>query len=199
MPWSESDAVRYRPGRCTAHSQPRGSGGLARGRRESVRPPDGVVGYSAAQPMPEGVNTATLSPCCAPTRRCPRRTSRSGFVPFTRRCSPNGARASEVLGLRGADLDWANSRSGSTGKGTGAPQWLPRSSDALVWLHLYLADLGDAVAPNESIWWTPRPRDHGDGLRRRRPSAMRPQRRSTLYENHPASSPTALTRHDLPA
>jgi integrase len=51
-------------------------------------------------------------------------------------------------------------------KGTQARQWLPVSPEAMVWLRLYLADLGQQPGTNEPLWWTLRRRDHGDGLRR---------------------------------
>jgi integrase/recombinase XerD len=77
----------------------------------------------------------------------------------------NGARASEVLGVRGVDLDWGEQVVRVTRKGSGAQQWLPVSAEAFVWIRLYLDDLGqfDAIQP---LWWTLRRRDHGQGLRR---------------------------------
>jgi integrase len=78
----------------------------------------------------------------------------------------NGARASELLGVRGVDLDWGNQLVRFFRKGTGAEQWLPASSDAFVWIRLYLADLGGSLDSNEPLWWTLRRRDHGEGLRR---------------------------------
>ncbi|CCH32991.1 site-specific integrase [Actinosynnema sp. NPDC047251] len=78
----------------------------------------------------------------------------------------NGARASELLGVRGVDLDWGDRLVRVTRKGTGAQQWLPASPEAFVWLRLYLADLGGLPDPNEPIWWTLRRRERGEGLRR---------------------------------
>lgn len=78
----------------------------------------------------------------------------------------NGARAGELLGLRMVDVEWGDQQIRVYRKGTQAAQWLPVSSDALVWLRLYLADLGAPLEPNARIWWTVRRRDHGDGLRR---------------------------------
>ncbi|MBV9161958.1 MAG: tyrosine-type recombinase/integrase [Pseudonocardiales bacterium] len=75
----------------------------------------------------------------------------------------NGARASELLGVRGADLDWGEQLVRVSRKGTGAEQWLPASPEAFVWIRLYLAEL-DALKPHEPLWWTLRRRDHGDGL-----------------------------------
>ncbi|MEU9800806.1 tyrosine-type recombinase/integrase [Streptomyces sp. NPDC051000] len=75
------------------------------------------------------------------------------------------ARASEVLGLRGVDLDWGDQLVQVRRKGSGTEQWLPASPEAFVWLRLYLAELG-LLDPNDAIWWTLRRRDHGDGLMR---------------------------------
>lgn len=78
----------------------------------------------------------------------------------------NGARAGELLSMRGVDVDWGGQLVRVYRKGSGAAQWLPASSDALVWLRLYLADLGEQLEPTEPLWWTLRRRDHGEGLRR---------------------------------
>ncbi len=78
----------------------------------------------------------------------------------------NGARACELLGIRSVDLDWGDQRVLVCRKGTGAEQWLPASPEAFVWIRLYLADLGESLAPNDPLWWTLRRRDRGDGLRR---------------------------------
>lgn len=78
----------------------------------------------------------------------------------------NGARASELLGVRGVDLDWGDQLVRVFRKGTGAEQWLPASPEAFVWIRLYLAELGEPLDPNEPLWWTRRRRDQGDGLRR---------------------------------
>jgi integrase/recombinase XerD len=77
----------------------------------------------------------------------------------------NGARAGELLGIRGVDVDWGGQLVQVTRKGAGERQWLPASPEAFVWLRLYLAGLGP-LGPNEPIWWTLRRRNHGDGLRR---------------------------------
>jgi integrase len=79
----------------------------------------------------------------------------------------NGARAGELLGVHGADLDWGDQLIRVYRKGTGAAQWLPASPDAFIWLRLYLADLGVPLGPDEPVWQTLRRRDRGDGLRRR--------------------------------
>jgi integrase/recombinase XerD len=77
----------------------------------------------------------------------------------------NGARAAELLGVRGVDLDWGEQLVRVFRKGSDAEQWLPASPEAFVWIRLYLAELG-ALEPNEPLWWTLRRRDHGEGLRR---------------------------------
>jgi integrase len=78
----------------------------------------------------------------------------------------NGARAGELLEVRGCDLDWGDQLVRVYRKGTGAAQWLPASGDAFVWLRLYLADLGVPLEPGEPVWQTLRRRDRGEGLRR---------------------------------
>jgi integrase/recombinase XerD len=78
----------------------------------------------------------------------------------------NAARASELLGVRGVDLDWGDQLIRVYRKGSGEAQWLPASPDAFTWLRLYLADLGVPLEPNEPVWLTLRRRDRGDGLRR---------------------------------
>ncbi|MGW2425579.1 tyrosine-type recombinase/integrase [Streptomyces sp. NPDC001709] len=75
----------------------------------------------------------------------------------------NGARASELLGVRGVDLDWGDQLVRVVRKGTLAEQWLPASPEAFVWIRLYLAE-GPPLAPQAPLWWTLRRRDHGEGL-----------------------------------
>lgn len=75
----------------------------------------------------------------------------------------NGARAAELLGLRGVDLDWGDQLVRVVRKGSHAEQWLPASPEAFVWLRLYLAE-GPPLDPHGPLWWTLRRRDHGDGL-----------------------------------
>jgi len=76
----------------------------------------------------------------------------------------NGARASELLGLRGVDVEWGEQLVRVVRKGSGAEQWLPTSSEALVWLWLYQTEWGP-VDPNAPLWVT---------LRRRRGAARSP-------------------------
>lgn len=77
----------------------------------------------------------------------------------------SAVRASELLGIRGVDLDWGEQLIRVFRKGTGAEQWLPASPEAFVWIRLYLADLGE-LELSQPLWWTLRRRDHGQGLRR---------------------------------
>jgi integrase len=65
-----------------------------------------------------------------------------------------GARAAELLGMRGADIDWGNQLVRVIRKGTRAEQWLPASPDAFVWLRLYFNDLGGMVDANDGVWRT---------------------------------------------
>ena len=72
------------------------------------------------------------------------------------------ARAGELLGIRGADVDWGEQLVRVRRKGSGAQQWLPASPDAFVWLRLYLAEAGE-IAADEPLWRTVRRRRRGDG------------------------------------
>jgi integrase len=65
-----------------------------------------------------------------------------------------GARAAELLGMHGADVDWGEQLIRVVRKGTQAQQWLPASPDAFVWLRLYLADIGDTVGASDEVWRT---------------------------------------------
>jgi integrase len=78
----------------------------------------------------------------------------------------NGARASELLGLRGVDLDWGDQLVRVVRKGTRAEQWLPASGESFVWARLYLADLTVPLDPDGPLWWTLRPRQR-NGVRAR--------------------------------
>lgn len=75
------------------------------------------------------------------------------------------ARAAEILGVRGCDLDWGDQLVRVRRKGTQAEQWLPTSPDAFVWLRLHLDEIG-GVGPDDPVWQTLRRRDHGGGLAR---------------------------------
>lgn len=75
------------------------------------------------------------------------------------------ARAAEILGVRGGDLDWGDQLVRVRRKGTQAEQWLPASPDAFVWLRLYLDEIG-GIGPGDPLWQTLRRRDRGAGLGR---------------------------------
>jgi integrase/recombinase XerD len=64
----------------------------------------------------------------------------------------NGARASEILGMRAADVNWGEQPVRVCRKGTRAEQWLPAGPEALVWLRLYLADLGVPLEADDLVW-----------------------------------------------
>lgn len=64
-----------------------------------------------------------------------------------------GARASELLGMTGRDVDWGNQTIGVISKGTRAYQWVPASPDALTWLRLYLSEAPQS-SPGDALWWT---------------------------------------------
>jgi integrase len=106
----------------------------------------------------------------------------------------NGARAAELLGVRGVDLDWGDQLVRVTRKGTGAEQWLPASQEAFIWLRLYLADLGAPLAPNDPIWWTLRRRDRGLGLHRQ---PMNYEALRAVWRRVNALLGTNWTMHDL--
>ena len=105
----------------------------------------------------------------------------------------NAARASELLGVRGVDLDWGEQLVRVVRKGTGAEQWLPASPEAFVWIRLYLAELGP-LEPNEPLWWTLRRRDHGDGLRRQ---PMNYEALRAVFRRVNALLGTNYSMHDL--
>jgi integrase/recombinase XerD len=74
----------------------------------------------------------------------------------------NGARAAEVLAIRGVDVAWGEQLVRVVRKGTRAEQWLPASAETFVWLRLYLATAGE-LTPDATIWRTVRQRDRGAG------------------------------------
>jgi len=80
----------------------------------------------------------------------------------------NGARAAEVLGLRGSDVDWGNQQVLVIRKGSRAEQWLPGSNESFVWLRLYVAEVGD-IGPADPLWVTLRKRRSADGSMSRIP------------------------------
>lgn len=78
----------------------------------------------------------------------------------------NGARASELLELRLVDLDWGDQLVRVVRNGTRAEQWLPTSSEAFVWIRLYLADLAVTHDVDGPLWWTLRRRNRNGELTR---------------------------------
>jgi integrase len=73
------------------------------------------------------------------------------------------ARASELLGIRGTDIDWGDQLVRVRRKGSGAEQWLPASAEAFVWLRLYLAEIGE-VSADGPVWVTLRRRRRAGGV-----------------------------------
>lgn len=73
-----------------------------------------------------------------------------------------GARAAELLGVRGADIDWGDQLIRVRRKGTGAQQWLPASPEAFVWLRLYVVETGEPDG-GELVWRTLRQRRGREG------------------------------------
>jgi integrase/recombinase XerD len=65
----------------------------------------------------------------------------------------NGARAAELLGIRAGDVDRGEQLVRVRRKGSGAEQWLPASSESMVWLRLYLSGLGgDPLGSGDPLW-----------------------------------------------
>jgi len=69
-----------------------------------------------------------------------------------------GARAAELLGARGGDVDPGQQLITVVRKGSRAVQQLPASADAFVWLRLYQISLGIEVpsGKDDPLWWTNR-------------------------------------------
>jgi integrase len=67
-----------------------------------------------------------------------------------------GARASELLGIRGGDVDAGQQLVTVVRKGTRALQALPASADAFVWLRLYQVQMDGLVehGADAPVWWT---------------------------------------------
>lgn len=106
----------------------------------------------------------------------------------------NGARAAEILGLRGSDVDWGNQQVRVIRKGSRAEQWLPGSNDAFVWLRLYLAEIS-GVGPADPLWVTLRKRRGSDGTMARIPLTYEALRAVLRRAN--AKLGTNWTMHDL--
>lgn len=69
----------------------------------------------------------------------------------------SGARASELLGIRGEQVDWTRQQVWVISKGTRALEPVPASPEALRYLSVYFAEHG-TPAPEEIIWRTLRGR-----------------------------------------
>jgi integrase/recombinase XerC len=69
----------------------------------------------------------------------------------------SGARAEELLRMRGQDVDYGRQAVRLVTKGTRDERWVATSPDSLVWLARYLAG-GFASAPTEPLWCTLRGR-----------------------------------------
>jgi integrase len=69
-----------------------------------------------------------------------------------------GARAAELLGARGGDVDPGRQLITVVRKGSRAVQQLPASADAFVWLRLYQVSLGASPpsGADDPLWWTNR-------------------------------------------
>lgn len=69
-----------------------------------------------------------------------------------------GARAWELLGARGGDVDPGQQLITVVRKGSRAVQPLPACADAFVWLRLYQSSLGSSVpaGADDPLWWTSR-------------------------------------------
>lgn len=67
----------------------------------------------------------------------------------------SGARASELLGLRGAHVDWAGQRVWVVSKGSGLLESVPGSPEAFRYLAVYFDQRG-TPAPGEPVWLTMR-------------------------------------------
>jgi integrase/recombinase XerD len=106
-----------------------------------------------------------------------------------------GARAGELLGLRIADVDWADQLIRVHRKGSGAPQWLPASSEAFVWLRLWLAELGEP-AGGDPVWQTLRRRTRAGTDKLARQPLSYDALRAVLRRANDALG-TNWTMHDL--
>jgi integrase len=99
----------------------------------------------------------------------------------------SGARASELLGARAEDLDWARQRVWVVSKGSRERRMAPLSPDAMFWLGRYL-DAEGLPAAGEPLWRTRRGRP-------RRPLTYAAMRRVMQRANEVLG--TNWTLHDL--
>ncbi len=104
------------------------------------------------------------------------------------------ARANELLGLRGVDLDWGDQLAQVRRKGSGVQQWLPASTESFVWLRLYLEELGP-IGPDDPVWWTLRRRERSGEVLERRPLTYDALRAVLRRAN--GALGTNWTMHDL--
>jgi site-specific recombinase XerC len=114
----------------------------------------------------DGVGTGRYRPKLA--RRLPRQIPDEKFNELFAGLSSNrdralvafwvssGARASELLGVLGADVDPGGQLITVIRKGTKTIQSLPASPDAFVWLRLYQAQMQHLVPAgrDDPVWWT---------------------------------------------
>lgn len=105
----------------------------------------------------------------------------------------NAARASELLGIRGVDIDWGDQLVQVQRKGSRAWQWLPASPEAFVWLRLYFTEIGP-IGADEPVWRTLRRR--GTGRDRQRSPLTYDALRAMLRRAN-ALLGTNWTMHDL--
>lgn len=106
----------------------------------------------------------------------------------------NGARAAEILGLHGSDVDWGNQQVRVIRKGTRAEQWLPGSHEAFVWLRLYVAEV-DGIGPADPLWVTLRQRRSANGSMTRIPLTYEALRAVVRRANQKLG--TNWSMHDL--
>jgi len=66
----------------------------------------------------------------------------------------SGARAAELLGMTGQDVDWGSQRVRLISKGTRQASWVAVSGDALRWLARYLAHERPTLEPTGPLWLT---------------------------------------------
>jgi hypothetical protein len=95
-----------------------------------------------------------------------------------------GARASELLGVTGADIDPGQQLITVARKGTRVLQPLPAAPDAFVWLRLYQAQLSGLVPAgrDDPLWWTLRRPFRRLDYDAGRPGDVRPRRRRVGVE-----------------
>lgn len=131
------------------------------GERPRARPsqPDGAVGEGTLGPLSAAAGAADSA--ADPEERfnqiftqsrCDRDRALVAFWVST------GARAAELLGARGCDVDPGQQLITVVRKGSRAVQQLPACADAFVWLRLYQCSLDRSVpaGAENPLWWTSR-------------------------------------------